>query len=83
MLNGVWVIEKLGLWNWLAEFTPEKNKGFMFSNAQELRAITNCMVEEAPNKVFHSGSSFAFTMRHLKYIATFGYDSYAKNFKDV
>jgi len=35
-------------------------------------------MEELPNSPGHSGSSFAFTMRHLQYIAKHGLDKYKR-----
>jgi len=36
-------------------------------------------MEELPNSPGHSGSSFAFTMRHLQYIAKHGLDKYKRD----
>ena len=74
MLNGIWAMNETNMWSWLRKHNPYS---FMFSSAQELNIICQMMDSlKAPVVVSHSGGSFAFTMRHLKYIADNGLDSY-------
>ncbi len=59
-----------GGWDFLKNFTPEENKGFMFSSNPILDSISNKMDSG------HSGSSYGWTMRQLEYIAKNGMDMY-------
>ena len=56
-------------------YEPEEGKGFMWSNHPNINNI-GIKMESLPNPPGHSGGSFAFTMRHLQYIAKNGIDSY-------
>ena len=60
-------ITQCGLWDWLRDYTPEDGKGFMFSQHPNLEKITNAM------KYGHSGSSYAWVMRNMEYIAKHGW----------
>jgi hypothetical protein len=53
----------IDIWNYLKTYTPEANKGFMFSNDATIGRIGQNM------EVGHSGSSYAWTMRQLQRIA--------------
>jgi hypothetical protein len=64
------------MWGFLKTFNNPTG-GFMFSNSPELDRIGSKM-ESLPNSPGHSGSSFAFTMRHLEYIAKNGMSEYKK-----
>ena len=80
IINGWWAINQLNLVEWLKNFTPRQNEGFVFSNAPELNQIIHKMEEEnAPYRAAHSGYSFGWTMQQLKSIVTKGID----NFKEV
>ena len=68
-------ITKRNLWSWLSNFTPEEGKGFMFTFTPEIMAI---VTETESDK--HSGSSFAFCMRHMEYIAKHGWDEYSRTY---
>jgi len=50
-------------WNYLKTYTPEADKGFMFSNDATIDRIGQYM------EVGHSGSSYGWTMRQLQRIA--------------
>jgi len=71
--NGYEAVDKLELWSWLKAFDAEG--GFMFCSHPNVSAIGNKM-ESLENPPGHSGFSFAFTMRHLEYIAKNGLDEY-------
>ena len=53
----------IDMWAYLKTYTPESNKGFMFSNDGIIGKIGQFM------EVGHSGSSYAWTMRQLQRIA--------------
>jgi len=76
--NGYQAVNTLELWDFLSKFEPEEGKGFMFTDCHEINKIGEKM-EELPNSPGHSGSSFAFTMRHLQYIAKHGLDKYKRD----
>ena len=57
-------------WTYLRDNPPSESTGYMFSNNPAFSAIMNHM------EVGHSGSSYAWTMRNLQYIATHGLDAY-------
>ena len=52
----------IDIWAYLKTYTPEANKGFMFSDDAMIGKIGQYM------KVGHSGSSYAWTMRQLQRI---------------
>jgi len=64
-------ITKAGLWDWLKEFEPHPNEGFMFSSDINLAIITTNMNYEG-----HSGASFGWTMRAMHDIARNGWESH-------
>jgi hypothetical protein len=66
-------ITRLKLWEWLKTYQPEEGKGFIWSDAPEIRRIINETAE------FHSGMSFAWTMRHMDAIAKKGWAHYYKD----
>ena len=69
--NAHFAINQCELWEWLRDFDPPRDEGFMFCDTPELRRITAAMHEH--NDIGHSGSSFAFVMRLMQYIATHGF----------
>jgi hypothetical protein len=73
--NGYRTISQLELWDWLRNYTPEPGAGFMFSTSPNIERIMQHM-ESQPDSPGHSGSSFAFTMRSLQYIAKNGIEKY-------
>jgi hypothetical protein len=60
-------ISKCELWDWMREFTPHPNEGFMFTNHPNLTRITATMGYEV-----HSGASWAWTLRIMEVIAKKG-----------
>jgi len=75
MENGHAAVSQLELWSWLKTFEPSENTGFMFSSHPNVTQIGNKM-HSLPDSPGHSGCSFAFTMRHLQYIAKNGMEKY-------
>jgi hypothetical protein len=57
-------------WSYLRDNPPSEHTGYMFANNTVFNAIMSHM------QVGHSGSSYAWTMRNLQYIATHGLDAY-------
>ena len=57
-------------WTYLRDNPPSETTGYMFSNNPAFLAINSNM------QVGHSGSSYAWTMRNLQYIAIHGMDAY-------
>lgn len=70
-------ITSCGLWDWLAQYTPEDGKGFMFSEHPNLTRINNAMKYGG-----HSGSSYAWTMRQMEYIAKNGWTLFEFNARE-
>lgn len=65
-------ITKLNLWEWMREFTPHPNEGFLLTTHPHLTLISEALKEDG-----HSGGSFASTMRVMERIAkTGGWDVY-------
>lgn len=65
-------ITDAGLWGWLYEYTPPKERGWMYDDHPFLELLQSRMklLDE------HSGASFALTMRNMEYIAKYGWDSF-------
>lgn len=63
------------MWSYLHINPPLEKTGYMFSDNAMFTAIMHNM------QVGHSGSSYAWTMRNLQYIASHGLDSYITDFK--
>jgi hypothetical protein len=57
-------------WTYLRDNPPSESTGYMFSNNPVFIGINGNM------QVGHSGSSYAWTMRNLQYIATHGIYAY-------
>lgn len=68
-------ITKLDLWSWLATYTPEEKKGFMFSFDPNINKIYGAL------KTGHSGASFALVMQAMYYIAKNGYPAFEEHCK--
>lgn len=60
-------------WEWLRTYEPEEKRGFMFSDAPELKDIDKCLQYEG-----HSGASYAWCMRQMQVIAKEGLEGLAK-----
>jgi hypothetical protein len=79
IINGIWALHQLGdkYWEWVYNFEVDPTRGFMFTIDSTLTKIYEQMeMSNAPFPVFHSGASFAFTMREMQYIARNGIESY-------
>ena len=57
-------------WTYLRDNPPSESTGYMLSDNPVFSVINSNM------QVGHSGSSYAWTMRNLQYIATHGLDAY-------
>lgn len=67
-------ITSCGLWEWLGEYKPEKDRGFMFSDHPNLDKINS----EMKMYDLHSGSSYAWTMHTMQKIARLGWGRFAE-----
>ena len=70
LLNLANSITRLKLWEWLKEFNPKKDEGFMFTNNNNLNMIASDPVNSG-----HSGASFAYSMRIMEKIAKEGFNN--------
>lgn len=76
VLDGIAAVVKttqqreLCAWTYLRDNPPSESTGYMFSDNPMFSVINGNM------EVGHSGSSYAWTMRNLQYIATHGLDAY-------
>jgi hypothetical protein len=63
--------QKIDIWTYLSTYEPPSGEGFMFSRG-------NLVVESVQHhmQVGHSGTSLAFTMRHLQLLAKIGFPEY-------
>lgn len=64
-------ITKLELWDWLKIYSPPKDEGFMWSNHENINKISDGLVHND-----HSGSSFAFALRTMEFIAKKGFSKW-------
>lgn len=60
-------VTKTEMWEWLASYTPDEGKGFMFSDHPNLRKINAQMEFDG-----HSGASYGWCMRLMESIAKGG-----------
>jgi hypothetical protein len=74
MLNDMFqAITEANQWDWMRTYTPEEKRGFVFSDAPQLKEIDKHVQYQG-----HSGTSYAWTMRHMQYIAQHGLEGLAK-----
>jgi hypothetical protein len=64
-------ISQCELWDWLKNYSPEDGQGFMFTKHPNLDRINKAMQYSG-----HSGSSYAWTMRNMEYIAKNGWQAF-------
>jgi len=64
ILDGVDALNKLKLWDWLKNFEPDADRGFIFTNDVNLDKL-----HRETDHSGHSGVSFAIMMRILKRVA--------------
>ena len=77
--NAHWAITEVRLWDWLANYDVDEEKGFMFSVGVELEMIGEKMREQDVAQL-HSGYSYGVTMRSMHYIAKNGYGMFRDNY---
>ena len=65
---------ELDVWNYLSKYEPPASHGFMFSSDPVVDKVVASM------EVGHSGSSMAFTMRHLQLVAQIGVSKYREGY---
>ena len=65
---------EIDLWRFLSTYDPPSSQGFMFSSHPIMDKII------AATQVGHSGSSMAFTMRHLQFMAKHGVQGYREEY---
>lgn len=64
-------VKRLELWDWLKEFKPHPNEGFMFTPDITIATIGKEMKYDG-----HSGASFGWTMREIQSIARNGWETH-------
>jgi hypothetical protein len=57
------------LWDWMKTYTPDKDKGFVFSTHPNLDRINAAMKYQG-----HSGGSYGWTMRTMEHSAKLGWN---------
>jgi len=68
------------LWDWLKNFEPQEDRGFMFSkDVPELDRLNEEMYKDPVNGG-HSGASYGCTMRCMEYIAKHGYQAFKESY---
>jgi hypothetical protein len=69
-------ITRLELWNELSKYTPDPEKGFIWSDDPLIKKITDTQEIKASG---HTGASLAMCFRTMEYIAKNGWDEFKKN----
>lgn len=64
-----------GGWEWFKSYDPPEGESFLWCKHPKLKEVTGNM-KFLDN---HSGSSLAFVLRTIEFIAKHGWDAYAKN----
>ena len=64
------------LWDWLREYNTN---AFMWDRSPEFTRIREKMREDPINE-YHSGASYALTMRQIEAVAKIGYDAYKQEY---
>ena len=73
--NAHWAITETKMWEWMREFTPKVNEGFIFCSHPNITLIFKKMCEEEVAHS-HSGASFGITLQQMSYIAKNGYNHF-------
>ena len=68
--------KEIDVWTYLSTYEPPSGEGFMFSRGD---MVVSCV--QSNMKTGHSGSSMAFTMRHLQLLAKIGISKYRDSYK--
>lgn len=71
LLDMATTISKLELWDWLKNYSPPENKGFMFCGESNVTKISNSLQDNS-----HSGATFGYCMRCMEYIAKNGFPAF-------
>lgn len=74
VLSGYKTISRLNKWKYLYDFKVNNKTGFMFCDDTEMNNIMSHVSKDYNDN--HSGSTMAFTMRHLQFIAYYGFIRY-------
>ena len=75
LCNAHEAISKCELWSWLATFDEPS---FLWSTSCELAKL-NAYIWKTDVGSYHSGASFAYTMREMERIAKYGYAAYRES----
>ena len=67
----------LNLWDFIRQNPPDADKGYMFSNAEEIYQIGNHTLVERDG---HSGATFAYAMRIMQKIAHVGWNNFVQEY---
>ena len=79
--NAHYAITQCELWEWIRDFDPPTSEGFMFCDTPELKRIKTAMFEHNDSVAGgHSGSSYAYVMRLMQYIATHGFADFKETY---
>jgi len=73
LLHAVDAVNYLEAWSELSAYSPPEDKGFMWSTDSIVTRVTDEICKRDDS---HSGSSMAWTMRAIEYIAKKGVDAY-------
>jgi hypothetical protein len=77
VLSAIQAIDQLEVWDELATYSPPVDRGFIWDDSDFIKKI-NAKIAELYDG--HSGSSYAWTMRQIEYIAKNGVDNYVAYF---
>lgn len=71
------VIYDINAWETLRTYVPRAEEGFSFTTNTSILEIMRSVYRDNEN---HSGMSLGYTMRHMHYIAVFGFSAYQTAF---
>ena len=74
------VVSRRGAWKTLHDYIPDPERGFMYTNDRPILEIMRAIDDD--DAIGHSGGSLVYTMRHIHYIAMFGFDGYQNMLMD-
>jgi len=63
----------MNAWETLRTYVPRAEEGFSFTTNMSILEIMRSVYQDNEN---HSGMSLGYTMRHMHYIAVFGFSAY-------
>lgn len=70
-------ITKTELWEWMGNYSPPRDMGWMFDDHPNIGIITSNM----KMRDGHSGASMGITLRKMEYIAKNGWDKFVAEVK--